>query len=74
MLKISPQSVEKMMPQDRLYSLRSLDTPMAGKILARWLFGMGIVILIVFVSSLAAEHTRKRKSNRTMPRQQTTNY
>jgi multidrug resistance efflux pump len=46
MLKISPQSVEKMMPQDRLYSLRSLDTPMAGKILARWLFGMGILFLI----------------------------
>lgn len=47
MLKISQGSVEKMMPQDRLYSLRSLDTPMAGKILARWLFGMGLLFLIV---------------------------
>lgn len=47
MLKISQRSVEKMMPQDRLYSLRSLDTPMAGKILARWLFGMGMLFLIV---------------------------
>ncbi len=47
MLKISSKSVEKMMPQDRLYSLRSLDTPMAGKILARWLLGMGIIFLIV---------------------------
>jgi multidrug resistance efflux pump len=47
MLKISSKSVEKMMPQDRLYSLRSLDTPMAGKILARWLLGMGILFLIV---------------------------
>jgi len=47
MLKISSKSVEKMMPQDRLYSLRSLDTPMAGKILARWLLGMGIIFLII---------------------------
>ncbi len=47
MLKISSRSVEKMMPQDRLYSLRSLNTPMAGKILARWLLGMGVLFLIV---------------------------
>ncbi|MBX2914145.1 MAG: HlyD family efflux transporter periplasmic adaptor subunit [Cyclobacteriaceae bacterium] len=47
MLKISSRSVEKMMPQDRLYSLRSLDTPMAGKILARWLMGIGVIFLIV---------------------------
>lgn len=36
-----------MIPQDRLYSLRSLDTPMAGKILARWLIVIGIIFLIV---------------------------
>ncbi|CAN5466067.1 biotin/lipoyl-binding protein [soil metagenome] len=37
-------------PQDQLYSLRSLNTPMAGKILARWLFGMGLLfILILFL-------------------------
>lgn len=47
MLKISSKSVEKMMPQDRLYSLRSLDTPMAGKLLARWLMGIGLLFLIV---------------------------
>lgn len=47
MLKISSKSVEKMMPQDRLYSLRSLDTPMAGKLLARWLMGIGLIFLIV---------------------------
>jgi multidrug resistance efflux pump len=47
MLKISSKSVEKMMPQDRLYSLRSLDTPMAGKILVRWLIGLGLIFLIV---------------------------
>lgn len=47
MLKISQRSVEKMMPQDRLYSLRSLNTPMAGKILARWLMGIGVIFFIV---------------------------
>jgi len=47
MLKISSKSVEKMMPQDRLYSLRSLDTPMAGKILAYWLMGIGFIFFIV---------------------------
>jgi multidrug resistance efflux pump len=47
MLKISSRSVEKMMPQDRLYSLRSLNTPMAGKILARWLMGIGVIFIIV---------------------------
>jgi len=47
MLKISSRSVEKMMPQDRLYSLRSLDTPMAGKLLLRWLIGIGFIFLIV---------------------------
>ncbi len=36
-----------MMPQDRLYSLRSLDTPMAGKLLLRWLIGIGFIFLIV---------------------------
>jgi len=36
-----------MMPQDRLYSLRSLDTPMAGKILVRWLIGLGILFLVI---------------------------
>lgn len=35
------------MPQDRLYSLRSLDTPMAGKILVRWLLGLGLLFLII---------------------------
>jgi multidrug resistance efflux pump len=49
MLKISSTSVEKMMQQDRLYSLRSLDTPMAGKILARWLIGIAALFLIVLL-------------------------
>lgn len=36
-----------MMPQDRLYSLRSLDTPKTGKLLARWLLGIGLLFFIV---------------------------
>lgn len=36
-----------MMPQDRLYSLRSLDTPMAGKLLARLLTGIASIFFIV---------------------------
>ncbi|MCU0367713.1 MAG: HlyD family secretion protein [Cyclobacteriaceae bacterium] len=47
MLKISSKSVEKMMPQDRLYSLRSLNTPNAGKLLARWIMGIGLIFFIV---------------------------
>lgn len=47
MLKISSGSLEEMISQDRLHSLRSLDTPMAGKILARWLLVLGIIFLLV---------------------------
>ncbi len=47
MLKLSGGSVEKEMPQEKLYSLRSLDTPKAGKLLAWWL--MGIVILFFVI-------------------------
>ncbi|MCA4897327.1 MAG: HlyD family secretion protein [Bacteroidota bacterium] len=47
MLNISKNSVQKKMPQEKLYSLRSLDTPLAGKILARWLMGIGIVFLVI---------------------------
>jgi multidrug resistance efflux pump len=47
MLKISSKSIEKMMPQDRLYSLRSLDTPKAGKLLLKWMLGLSALFLIV---------------------------
>lgn len=47
MLNLSPNSVKSKLPHDNLYSLRSLNTPMAGKILARWLLGMGILFLII---------------------------
>jgi multidrug resistance efflux pump len=35
------------MPQEKLYALRSLDTPLAGKILAKWLAGIFMLFLIV---------------------------
>jgi multidrug resistance efflux pump len=47
MLNISSNSVQKKMPQERLYALRSLDTPLAGKILAKWLLGIFILFFIV---------------------------
>lgn len=46
-MKISPEEIEDQMPTDRLYSLKALKTPSAGKTLARWLLGMGVVFLIV---------------------------
>ena len=47
MLKLSKQHIDKILPQDKLYSLRALKTPAAGKILAKWMVGMGILFLIV---------------------------
>ncbi len=47
MLNISSQRIQKEIPQDTLYSLRSLNTPMAGKILAKWLFGIGVLFVII---------------------------
>lgn len=46
-MKISPEEIEDQMPTDRLYSLKALKTPSAGKTLARWLLGMGVAFLIV---------------------------
>jgi len=47
MLNLSTNSIKNKFPQDNLYSLRSLNTPMAGKILARWLLGIGVLFLII---------------------------
>jgi multidrug resistance efflux pump len=46
MLKLSSHHIDKMIPQEKLYSLRALKTPKAGKILARWLMGLGVVFII----------------------------
>ncbi len=47
MLNLSSNSVKNKLLQDNLYSLRSLNTPMAGKILARWLLGIGVLFIII---------------------------
>ena len=47
MLNISKNSVQKAMPQEKLYALRSLDTPMAGKILAKWIGGMFVLFFMI---------------------------
>ena len=46
MLNISSHSINDKVPHEKLYSLRSLNTPMAGKILVRWLFGIGLLFLV----------------------------
>lgn len=35
------------MPQEKLYSLRALETPKAGKLLAKWLTGLGFIFIII---------------------------
>ncbi len=45
MLKISPESIEKGLPPDALYSLRTLQTPSGGKRLARILMVLGLILL-----------------------------
>lgn len=47
MLNISKNSVKKVMPQEKLYALRSLDTPMAGKILAKWIAGIFMLFFVI---------------------------
>ncbi len=47
MLNLSTNSIKNILPQDNLYSLRSLNTPMAGKILARWLLGIGLLFIAI---------------------------
>jgi multidrug resistance efflux pump len=47
MLNLSRRRIDKVINQERLYSLRALRTPKAGRTLARWLMGIGIIFLIV---------------------------
>jgi multidrug resistance efflux pump len=50
MLNLSKNRVEKVISQDRLYSLRALKTPNTGKNLARILAGIGLLgIIILFL-------------------------
>jgi multidrug resistance efflux pump len=47
MLNLSRQRIDKIIAQEKLYSLRAIKTPKAGKILARWLLGISLVFLII---------------------------
>jgi multidrug resistance efflux pump len=47
MLNLSRQRIDKIIAQEKLYSLRAIKTPKAGKILARWLLGISIIFLII---------------------------
>ena len=47
MLKNRNKKSEEYIPQDRLYSLKALRTPNAGKVLARWLASLGFVFIII---------------------------
>lgn len=47
MLGITKNKIVDAVPQDRLYSLRSLQTPNAGKILARWLILIGAILFLL---------------------------
>ncbi|MBL7848626.1 MAG: HlyD family efflux transporter periplasmic adaptor subunit [Cyclobacteriaceae bacterium] len=47
MLNISKDSIEKELPPDAMYSLRTLQTPSGGKRLARILMGFGIITFII---------------------------
>ncbi len=47
MLKVSKEEINDRLPQDRLYSLRALQTPRAGKVLARWLFVLGAIFFVI---------------------------
>ncbi|MBL7857265.1 MAG: HlyD family efflux transporter periplasmic adaptor subunit [Cyclobacteriaceae bacterium] len=47
MLNFSPQRIDKVISQDKLYSLRALKAPHVAKVLARWLIGIIIVFSII---------------------------
>lgn len=47
MLNLSKNSIQSAIPQEKLYTLRALKTPQAGKILARWLMVIVFLSLII---------------------------
>ncbi|WKZ59769.1 MAG: HlyD family efflux transporter periplasmic adaptor subunit [Cyclobacteriaceae bacterium] len=47
MLNLSRNRVNKIIEQEKLYSLRAIKTPRAGRILARWLVVLGVIFLII---------------------------
>lgn len=47
MLNLSKQRIDKVIAQERLYSLRALKRPKLGRMLARWLIGISLIFLII---------------------------
>ncbi len=47
MLNFSRQRIDKIIAQEKLYSLRAIKSPRSSKILARWLMGIGIIFLVI---------------------------
>lgn len=47
MLNLSPQRIHKVLPEERLYSLRAIRPPKSSRLLARWLLGISILFIIV---------------------------
>jgi multidrug resistance efflux pump len=47
MLGISKNKINDVVPQDRLYSLRALQTPGAGKTLAKWMLTIAFLIFVL---------------------------
>lgn len=47
MLNLSRNSIQQIIPQEKLYTLRALKTPRAGKILAWWLMGILLIFFII---------------------------
>jgi multidrug efflux pump subunit AcrA (membrane-fusion protein) len=46
MLRLSTQRIDKVIKHEDLYSLRKLETPSAGILLAKWLMVLGLVFVI----------------------------
>lgn len=46
MLKLSTQRIDKAIKEENFYSLRALNTPSAGIILAKWLMVLGTIFII----------------------------
>ncbi|MBX2944673.1 MAG: HlyD family efflux transporter periplasmic adaptor subunit [Cyclobacteriaceae bacterium] len=47
MLNFSRQRIDKVIAQEKLYSLRAIKSPQSSKILARWLMVIGIIFTII---------------------------
>lgn len=47
MLKLSQQTIDHAIPQDKLYSLRAIRSPRHAAMLAKWLLALGLIFLVI---------------------------